>query len=30
MNLYDTIDGKALKKPGDYILSDIRLISYRN
>jgi len=30
MNLYDTIDGKALKKPGDYILSDIRLISYRS
>ena len=30
MSLYDTIDGKVLKKPGDYVLSDIRLISYRS
>ena len=30
MSLYDTIDGKVLKKPGDYRLSDIRLISYRS
>jgi len=30
MNLYDTLDDSVLKKPGDYILSDIRLISYRN
>ena len=30
MSLYDTLDGKVLKKPGDYVLSDIRLISYRS
>jgi len=30
MSLYDTIDGKVLKKPGDYVLSDIKLVSYRS
>ena len=28
MNFYDTLDDKVLKKPGDYVLTDIRLISY--
>ena len=30
MSLYNTLDDKVLKKPGDYKLSDIRLISYRS
>jgi len=28
MNIYDTLDASAIKKPGAYYLSDIRLISY--
>lgn len=30
MSLYETLDDKALKKPGDYVLSDIKLVSYRS
>jgi hypothetical protein len=29
-NLYDTLDGSVLKKPGQYNLTDITLISYRS
>jgi hypothetical protein len=30
MSIYDTLDGSKLRRPGDYKLSDIRLISYRS
>ena len=29
-NLYDTIDGSILKKPGQYNLTDVVLVSYRS
>lgn len=30
MSIYDTLDGSKLRRPGDYSLTDIKLISYRS